>query len=80
MAAWTAFVLPLRRSYGFRIDAWTAADDRFIWLVTFDGPGTFEDADRRYYASAERRSLDPDPAQWIIENETIALAALDVGD
>jgi hypothetical protein len=75
VVAWTAGVLPLRRAFGFEIEAWTAADDRFVWLVSYDGPGTFDEVDRRYYASPERRSVDPDPAQWIIDNETIDLVA-----
>ena len=75
MVAWTAGVLPLRQAFGFETQAWTAADGRFVWLISYDGPGTFDEVDRRYYASRERRSLDPDPAQWIIDNETIELVS-----
>lgn len=68
---WTAGVLPLRRQFGFEIDAWTElGGDRFVWLIRWGGPGSLAEADARYYASAERKALDPDPAQWIVENET----------
>jgi hypothetical protein len=73
VAAWTDGVLPLRRAFGFDVDAWTASEGRFIWLLRHPGPETFEAADARYYASPERRSLDPDPAQWIVEQEAITI-------
>jgi hypothetical protein len=72
--AWSAGVLPLRREFGFEIEAWTDVDgDRFIWLVRWPGPGAFAEADARYYASPQRNALDPDPAQWIVANETYDL-------
>ena len=77
VSAWTEGVLPLRRTFGFEIDAWTEVDgDRFVWLVRWPGPGSLAEADAGYYASAERRALEPDPAQWIIGNETFAVRAL----
>jgi hypothetical protein len=33
-------------------------------------PGDFEEADRSYYASPERRRLSPDPARFIDEART----------
>ncbi len=75
--AWQAGVLPLRRKFGFEIEAWTAAGDaRFVWLLRYQGPGTLADAVERYYASPERRALDSDPAQWIVGNETLDLREL----
>lgn len=72
--AWSAGVLPLRREFGFEIEAWTDVNgDRFIWLVRWPGPGSFADADALYYASPQRDALDPDPAQWIVANETYDL-------
>ena len=32
-----------------------------------------EEADAAYYASSARAAVDPDPAQWIVGNETRAL-------
>jgi hypothetical protein len=76
--AWVAGVLPLRREFGFEIEAWTqVGGDRFVWLVRYGGVGTFADADARYYASPQRKALDPDPAQWIVGNETYDLTEVD---
>jgi hypothetical protein len=78
--AWRRGVEPLRRRFGFSNQAWTVpGEDVFIWLVAYDGDGTFEAADAAYYASPERKALAPDPAQWIRENETRSLAPLSGG-
>jgi hypothetical protein len=67
VAAWEAGVRPLRERAGFASEAWTdAADDTFVWLLHHSGSDAFETADRRYYASAERAAVEPDPAQWIV--------------
>ena len=77
VAAWQAGVEPLRRRFGFRSQAWTVpGEDLFVWLVTYDGPGSLEEADAAYYASPARAAVDPDPARWIVSNETHALDAV----
>ncbi len=80
--AWVAGVYPLRHAYGFTIPkAWTnAARNEFIWLLSYDGDD-WERAEAAYYASPERTTLDPDPAQYIAQPnasfiEEIALPAL----
>jgi hypothetical protein len=71
VAAWSAGVRPLRRRFGFESAAWTVPEESlFIWLVTYRGDRPFEEADTDYYASPERQGLQPDPAQWIVRNET----------
>lgn len=73
VAAWSSGVVPLREAHGFRIDgAWVDRDGhRFIWLLSLDGSAEdFERRDAGYYASTERASLTPDPAQWIEEANT----------
>ena len=78
--AWTAGVLPLRRAAGFAIQAWTiAGESRFIWTLAYNGPGSFAEADERYYGSAERAAVSPDPAQWIVENRTSWLSPVEEG-
>jgi len=80
VAAWTAGVLPLRRRFGFEIQAWTVpAESRFIWILRHDGPGTFDEADQAYYASPERAAIDPDPAQWIAEARKAWLTPVEEG-
>ena len=79
--AWTRGVLPLRRAAGFEIQAWTVPEEsRFVWLLAYDGPGTFAAADEAYYDAPERAALDPDPAQWIVENRKLMLEPIVVGD
>jgi hypothetical protein len=70
VGAWRSGVRPLRERLGFRVEwAWTAPEEsRFVWMLSFDGSqAEFEERDRAYYGSDERRALDPDPAQWIEE-------------
>ena len=80
VAAWQAGVVPLRRRFGFEIEgAWTGAgesSDQFCWVVRFDGEGTFEAADRAYYASDERRQLADDPARFIVDQEHTMIVPL----
>lgn len=70
LAAWTAGVVPLRRRFGFSIKAWTVpGENTVVWMLTYRGEGSFEDAERAYYASPERRTMEPDPAQYIATME-----------
>ena len=61
---WSAHIRPLREKFGFQVvGAWVLAEqDRFLWILARED---FEAADRRYYESAERRALDPDPARHL---------------
>ena len=75
---WTRGVRPLRERHGFTVDgAWVVPEqNRFVWLLSYDGPGSFRDADAAYYASPEREALRPDPAELIVESETYLLSPL----
>jgi hypothetical protein len=68
---WAESVRPLREKLGFTVaGAWTIEDEnRFIWILRWDGPGSFQDADRAYYASPERAAVKPDPARLIVSSE-----------
>lgn len=71
MTVWSTSVRPLRRRFGFESAAWTVPEEElFVWLVTYRGEKPFEEADTAYYASPERQAITPDPAQWILKNET----------
>ena len=79
--AWTRGVLPLRHAAGFEIQAWTVlGESRFVWLLAYDGAGTFAAADEAYYATPERAGLDPDPARWIVEDRKLMLEPIAVDD
>jgi hypothetical protein len=78
---WRAGIVPLRREMGFSIDgAWTVdGESRIVWLLSHPGGWTaFEDADRAYYASPLRKSLDPDPARLIEEQAVSNLEAVEL--
>jgi hypothetical protein len=64
---WRAQVVPLRRRFGFEIaGAWASEEDgTFVWLLGYRGD--YERANAAYYASEERRALEPDPARNIAE-------------
>ena len=67
---WRSRIAPIRRDLGFSIErAWTVVDDsRFVWLLSNAGDwDAFEAADRAYYDSPQRTSLDPNPARLIVE-------------
>ena len=67
---WRSRIAPIRRDLGFSIErAWTVVDDsRFVWLLSHAGDwDAFEAADRAYYDSPQRTSLDPNPARLIVE-------------
>jgi NIPSNAP len=76
IAAWRDGIVPLRRSSGYRIEgAWASREGhRFAWVVAYDGPLSWEEAEERYYASPERAAIDPDPATLVEESETWLMA------
>jgi hypothetical protein len=65
--AWLRGVYPLRRKFGFSFaGAWVVEGvDEFVWIIGYDGPGGFAAAESRYYESAERKNMSPDPARYI---------------
>ena len=55
---WRRLVAPLRRRLGFEIlGAWTTESDQFVWILRYEGPTTWEEADAAYYASPERTQM-----------------------
>ncbi len=69
---WSSNVRPLRQKMGFVIEgAWKIpSEDRFVWIVSYDGPDGWEAANTRYYGSPERAAMDPDPASFIAGQST----------
>ncbi len=68
---WGEHIRPLRERLGFAVvGAWTAAEsNRFVWIIRYDGPHTWQHAEAAYYGSPERTRLDPDPARHIETSE-----------
>ena len=74
---WRRLVAPLRRRSGFEIlGAWTTESDQFVWILRYEGPKTWEEADAAYYASPERTQMQPDPARHIAKSEHWLMSAL----
>jgi hypothetical protein len=78
LRAWVDQVPALRRRFGFElVGAWFIdGSGELVWILGYDGPDGFEAADARYYASAERAALDPDPAQWFETSESVRMRPL----
>jgi hypothetical protein len=70
VAEWSERVCPLRRRFGFDIPAaWVVeGEDRFVWLLEYSG-ADYEAANRAYYASPERRAVDPEPTRHLMNTE-----------
>ena len=69
IAEWRSRIVPLRMKHGFRvIGSWTIdGTDQFIWIIGYDGPNSWKDADAGYYKSPEREAMDPDPARHLAQ-------------
>ena len=67
---WTEHVRPLRLAHGFSVlGPWVVEDENaFVWIVGHDGD--FDAADAAYYASPQRKALDPDPVRHLDEVRT----------
>ena len=75
---WRDGIRPLRERAGFAIEgAWKIpAEDRFVWILAYDGSDGWEAADHTYYASPGRKALDPDPATLIAAQRTAFIEAV----
>ena len=71
VAAWSKGVYPLWLKHGFKIERAGVIQERnqFMWVLSHDDPVDWEAKEKAYYASPERKSLTPDPSQWIARAE-----------
>jgi len=70
VAEWKEHVVPLRRAAGFDlVGAWRTGDERFVWILGYDGD--FSAADAGYYESDARHAVDPDPARHLERREHV---------
>ena len=71
VAEWNDKIRPLREKLGFRIvAAWTLeATNQFVWVQRYEGKGSWEEQDKAYFASEERKAMVPDPARLIARME-----------
>ena len=75
---WRRLIVPLREKAGFQIvGAWTIeAENRFVWIIRYAGPKTWEEAESSYYGSPERAAIQPNPARHLDKTETWLLTKL----
>jgi hypothetical protein len=75
VAEWRTAIVPLRRRFGFTVDAaWTSRETHtFVWLLRYVGSEDWETADAAYYDSPERAAFEPDPARLIVETTELRL-------
>lgn len=62
---WHEHVRPLRLAHGFTIAGPWVGEDGETFVVVLGHDGDFEAAEAAYFASDERRALDPDPARHL---------------
>jgi hypothetical protein len=71
VAKWVDVIPSLRSAYGFSVEGvWVSrAESQFIWLTSYEERelGDFEEAERRYLLSPERKRAWPSPAAQIID-------------
>jgi NIPSNAP len=78
MDEWRSKIVPLRLKQGFRvIGAWTIdGTDQFVWIIAYDGPKSWQQADSDYYQSAERKAFNPDPARHLAHTEARLMSSV----
>ncbi len=50
--------------------------ERFIWVLSYDGPGLFDAADARYHEAPERLALTPEPSALIVQAQKIRVVSV----
>ncbi|HWU11627.1 MAG TPA: NIPSNAP family protein [Streptomyces sp.] len=65
---WKADILPLRLESGFAVGgAWIDREhNQFVWLISYEGPETFEERNAMYWASPARKAMDLDLDDYLV--------------
>ncbi|MER5624904.1 NIPSNAP family protein [Streptosporangium sp. NPDC002544] len=65
---WHSQVVPLRREFGFEVHgAWLDHErNQFIWVLSYDGPESFQERNQEYWDSPRRVAMDVDPALYLV--------------
>jgi hypothetical protein len=69
---WRTLIVPLRRELGFEVHgSWVDRErSAHIWVISYDGDLSFEEANAAYWASPKRDQLGVDPADYLVGEET----------
>ena len=82
IAEWRAQIVPLRMKAGFKVlSAWTVdGTDQFVWIIAYDGPKSWQDAEADYYGSPERKAVQPDPARHLAHTSARLMSSVSQAD
>lgn len=71
ISRWRGEIVPLREELGFEIGGcWVDRErDQFIWLISYEGPGTFGERNALYWASPKRKGMALDPEDYLVGTE-----------
>ncbi|MGW2161628.1 NIPSNAP family protein [Nonomuraea sp. NPDC001699] len=66
---WRSQVVPLRLEFGFEIHgAWLDHErSQFVWVLSYDGPESFQERNQQYWASPERVGMGLDPSLYLVD-------------
>jgi len=69
---WQEEIVPLRLKFGFTLGgAWIDRErNHFIWEISYNGPETFAERNRRYWDSPERAAMSLTPKDYLLSTET----------
>ncbi|GLZ12522.1 hypothetical protein Acsp04_27570 [Actinomadura sp. NBRC 104425] len=70
-AKWRELIVPLRLEFGFEIGgAWLDHErSQFVWSISYDGPESFEERNKQYWASPKRAAMGLDPADYLVARD-----------
>jgi hypothetical protein len=72
---WSEGVYPLRLKLGFTIKAWSIEEEnKFVWVVSYDGPNTWEAQEAAYQASPDLGTLHPELGQYLVDTKAWFIA------
>ena len=82
IAEWRAQIVPLRMKAGFKVlGAWTVdGTDQFVWIIAYDGPKSWQEAEADYYGSPERKAVQPDPARHLAHTSARLMSSVSQAD
>jgi hypothetical protein len=71
VSKWLTLVVPLRQELGFEVHgSWVDRQRaQHIWVISHDGPQSFEAANAAYWASPRRGQLGLDPSEYLLDEQ-----------
>lgn len=65
---WRDLVVPLRLEFGFEIQGgWVdRARSEHVWVISYEGPESFDERNAAYWASPQRKAMALDPSQYLL--------------